>query len=69
MKWIGVSAVEEEVKLVRRGSGESWLTFTYNTIITKIKTENLVFLGKGERDAKRDGFKCFCDLREYRVSE
>ena len=54
---------------MRRGGGESFLTFTYNTMITKVKTENLVFLGGGERDARRSGFKGFCDLWEYRVPE
>ena len=37
MKWSGVSAVEEEGKAGEEGWGESWLTFTYNTIMTKNK--------------------------------
>ena len=55
--------------LARRVGSESWVMFTYSTTITKIKTENLVFLGGGERDARRNGFKGFSDLREYRVPD
>ena len=40
-----------------------------NAIITKIKIENHVTLGGGERYVRGNGFKGLCDLREYRIPD